>query len=183
MAVNSSKKQSWWATLPGILTAITAFITAITGLVVGLNQAGLFGTHASSTTTSASTAPAAPINSREPPIEVPFIGLPAIGAEWQGFPAPSYAHCNGGDPAVVIAETTRPRLVICRIGPNDFYYKGAANNNDGGGIQLPAVHSSGGFDVTNSDGTTYHIRPDTMTISTPGKAPWSEPMLQYASSS
>ena len=67
--------------------------------------------------------------------------------------------------------------------PNDFYYNGAANNNAGGGIQLPAVHSSGGFDVTNSDGTTYHIRPDTMTISTPGKAPWSEPMLQYASSS
>ena len=60
-------------------------------------------------------------------------------------------------------------------GPNDFYYKGAGNNNAGGGIQLPAVRSS--------DGTTYQIRPDNMTISTPGKAPWCEPMLQYASSS
>src|SRR5919109_4241977 len=36
------KPQSWWQTLPGILTATAAFITAITGLLVALHQAGVF---------------------------------------------------------------------------------------------------------------------------------------------
>jgi hypothetical protein len=36
------KPQSWWQTLPGIITATAAFITAITGLVVALQQAGFF---------------------------------------------------------------------------------------------------------------------------------------------
>jgi hypothetical protein len=36
------KPQSWWQTLPGILTATAAFTTAITGLVVALHQAGFF---------------------------------------------------------------------------------------------------------------------------------------------
>jgi hypothetical protein len=36
------KPQSWWKTIPGILTAITAFITAITGLVLTLQQTGMF---------------------------------------------------------------------------------------------------------------------------------------------
>jgi hypothetical protein len=58
--------------------------------------------------------------------------------------------------------------------------------NSGGVIQLDAVPeppSSGGFDATNpTDGTEYQIRRDSLTISMPGKAPWSEPMLQYSSS-
>jgi hypothetical protein len=36
------KPQKWWSTVPGILTATAGTITAITGLVVALNQAGLF---------------------------------------------------------------------------------------------------------------------------------------------
>lgn len=36
-----SRPSSWWQTLPGILTAIAATITAITGLVAALNQTGL----------------------------------------------------------------------------------------------------------------------------------------------
>jgi hypothetical protein len=36
------KPQSWWQTLPGILTAAAAIITAITGLVVALHQVGFF---------------------------------------------------------------------------------------------------------------------------------------------
>jgi hypothetical protein len=33
---------NWWRTLPGLFTALAAVITAITGLVVGLGQVGLF---------------------------------------------------------------------------------------------------------------------------------------------
>src|SRR5881227_2974950 len=39
---NEKSERSWWQTLPGILTAIAAIITAITGLIVALYQAGLF---------------------------------------------------------------------------------------------------------------------------------------------
>jgi hypothetical protein len=36
MADKSEEKQTWWRTLPGILTAIT-------GLAIGLNRVGLLG--------------------------------------------------------------------------------------------------------------------------------------------
>src|SRR5262245_35465266 len=42
MAGESPKPQSWWQTLPGILTAVAGIITAATGLIVALNQAGVF---------------------------------------------------------------------------------------------------------------------------------------------
>jgi hypothetical protein len=34
------KEQSWWTTIPGMLTALGTFIGAITGLIVALNQIG-----------------------------------------------------------------------------------------------------------------------------------------------
>ena len=39
---DESKPQSWWQTLPGILTSLTGTITAIVGLVAVLKQAGFF---------------------------------------------------------------------------------------------------------------------------------------------
>jgi hypothetical protein len=39
---DGSKAQSWWQTLPGVLTAVVGIITAITGLVGVLYQAGFF---------------------------------------------------------------------------------------------------------------------------------------------
>jgi hypothetical protein len=39
---NQPKHDSWWRTLPGVLTAIAATVTALTGLVVALDQSGLF---------------------------------------------------------------------------------------------------------------------------------------------
>lgn len=35
-------KQGWWHTVPGLLTAAAAFLAALTGLVAGLSQTGLF---------------------------------------------------------------------------------------------------------------------------------------------
>ncbi|MDX2043514.1 MAG: hypothetical protein SF097_20015 [Acidobacteriota bacterium] len=40
MAGEPPKSQSWWQTLPGILTAVAAIITASTGLIVALNNVG-----------------------------------------------------------------------------------------------------------------------------------------------
>jgi hypothetical protein len=40
--INKQDKQSFWTTVPGILTGIAAIITAIGGLIAVLNSAGLF---------------------------------------------------------------------------------------------------------------------------------------------
>lgn len=36
------KPHVWWQTVPGILTTIVAIITGLTGLIVALQQAGVF---------------------------------------------------------------------------------------------------------------------------------------------
>jgi hypothetical protein len=68
---DEQKSKSWWQTIPGIITSITAGITALTGLLVALQQTGWLGRDkpasvardavvASSTTPPAPIAPAAP---------------------------------------------------------------------------------------------------------------------------
>ena len=39
--MTEEKKQSWWTSVPGLLTAATGFVAALSGLVAGLNQTGL----------------------------------------------------------------------------------------------------------------------------------------------
>lgn len=36
------ERANWWATLPGLLTAVAGFLTALTGMLVFLNQAGIW---------------------------------------------------------------------------------------------------------------------------------------------
>lgn len=52
-----SQSKGWWQTLPGLFTAAAAIITAITGLLVALNQAGLF--HKSPTAQTHDSSPPA----------------------------------------------------------------------------------------------------------------------------
>jgi hypothetical protein len=40
--MSDEKPTNWWATLPGLLTAAAAVITAVTGLLLGLGQLGVF---------------------------------------------------------------------------------------------------------------------------------------------
>ena len=50
------KPTSWWATLPGLLTAAAAVITAVTGLLLGLGQLGVFDGGRPAATASGSPA-------------------------------------------------------------------------------------------------------------------------------
>ncbi len=52
MSGEPPKSQSWWQTLPGILTAVAAFITASTGLIVALNNMGVFSNDSKSVSSS-----------------------------------------------------------------------------------------------------------------------------------
>lgn len=57
------KSQGWWHTLPGVLTAVAAMLTAVSGLILALREAGFFA-HAPQ---AAAPAPApAPVRAREP---------------------------------------------------------------------------------------------------------------------
>jgi len=40
--VADEPKQPWLKSIPGVLTAATGFIAALSGLVAGLNQLGVF---------------------------------------------------------------------------------------------------------------------------------------------
>lgn len=42
---DDQKPQRWWQTIPGMFTAAAALITAITGLVAALHQAGVFSSN------------------------------------------------------------------------------------------------------------------------------------------
>lgn len=59
---DSEGTKNWWATLPGILTAIAGVITAIGGLLLALNQTGLLGNKSATDTplTASAQAPSVP---------------------------------------------------------------------------------------------------------------------------
>jgi serine/threonine-protein kinase len=144
--------KSWWLTLPGIITAISGAIVAITGLLAVLHQAGLLGSSHDGTTTSAPTT------------QQSTGGVRPAGTDEQGF-LNSNARCDPGHPAGAMGSTTQTELVLCQTGPGAFYYRGV-RLSDGAVIALAnAVRSAGGFDVTNpADGTRYEIRPHRLTL-------------------
>jgi hypothetical protein len=55
--VEDPKPQRWWSTLPGILTALAALITAMTGLVAALYQTGVLGSKAKPAVEISQSAP------------------------------------------------------------------------------------------------------------------------------
>ena len=71
---DDEKPKSWWHTVPGIITTLTATVTALTGLVVAINQTGWLGppTPPAATRGSAPTPPAPPGPvSPAPPAQAP----------------------------------------------------------------------------------------------------------------
>ena len=109
------------------------------------------------------------------------VSLPRTDA--QGFVDYPDARCDPGSSPVVMGRTSRSVLVICQIGPANYYYRGL-RLSDSASIELAnAVRSSHGFDVTNPvDGTRYQIRATDISITSPGGQVSSEPMIQYAAS-
>ena len=64
------KAQSWWATLPGILTAVAGLVTAVTALVAALHQVGLIGGGAGPSSRAQTTASSAQ-SAAGPEVRVP----------------------------------------------------------------------------------------------------------------
>jgi len=62
---NGKSRRSFWTTLPGILTACAALVTAVGGLIVGLDKVGLIGP------SSPEEVISVPPPSEPPPVEPP----------------------------------------------------------------------------------------------------------------
>jgi serine/threonine-protein kinase len=168
--------KSWWITLPGIITAISGAIAALTALLAVLHQAGLLGSSHDGTTTSAPTTQ----QSTAATTQQSTGGARPAGTDEQGF-LNSNARCDPGHPAAAMGSTTQTQVVLCQTGPGAFYYRGV-RLSDGTLIALAnAVRSAGGFDVTNpADGTRYEIRPHRLTLlMTDGRVAAQETMLAY----
>jgi hypothetical protein len=77
------KHQSWWHTVPGFLTAAAAIITAVTGLILALQQTGMMSTDArtGSPATGKESAAAAAIPQVETPATAAGPTKPPAGAQ------------------------------------------------------------------------------------------------------
>jgi hypothetical protein len=74
------KPTSWWSTFPGILTGAAAVITAVTGLLLGLAQLGVFN---ADTPATASSSPPGPGSSQpSSPVSASGDPTPGNGAGW-----------------------------------------------------------------------------------------------------
>jgi hypothetical protein len=83
---DEEKAKTWWQTLPGIITSVTAAITALVGLVVALKQAGWIGSPPAQAPSAVAAAPsssqataAAPAPAPASPTRTSYaVALPAM---------------------------------------------------------------------------------------------------------
>ena len=80
------KPANWWTTLPGLLTAAAAVITAVTGLLLGLGQLGVFEGRPAAPVSGASTS-GAPQQSGTPQPGGTRSGDGAVGGWTVALPA------------------------------------------------------------------------------------------------
>lgn len=168
-----------------IVGAVAAFLAAaLTAalLIVRNNQ----GTPSASDTTSPRAPSSSDITTESSPVRPsatrtskPQITLPDTDA--QGFVGYPGGRCDPGSTPALMGRTTQSLIVVCEVGPANYYYRGV-RLSDGASIELAnAVRSSGGFDVTNPvDGTRYQVRPTGISIIAPSGQVSSEPMIEYA---
>lgn len=111
----------------------------------------------------------------------PSLSRPVDGADALGFVGHT-ARCDPGSPPAAILRTAKSLVVVCKAGPQDFYYRGE-RISDGAHIELGgAVPASGGFDVVNpANGVRYQIRPQMLTILSGSHVDSAEPALGFAS--
>jgi serine/threonine-protein kinase len=110
--------------------------------------------------------------------------LPGVsGTDAQGFVGHA-ARCDDGSTVAAAIRTSQSLAVICQTTAGSYYYHGE-RLRDGANVRLNnAVPNGGGFDVTNpSDGASYEVRPDHLTIRSNGHVDSNEPALEYSSGS
>ncbi|ORM25950.1 hypothetical protein [Williamsia sp. 1135] len=131
------------------------------------------------TLTPSTGVPTSPLTSKTTTTTTtPNLPSPDVpGADGQGFV--SGPRCNAaGDPAVMVGQTNRSKVVVCQVGNQTgrYYYKGLA---DGGAIEIQYPTRSGNrFTAVNID-TTYLVDGSSLTITRDGSVLAAEPMIYY----
>lgn len=167
-----------------VVGAVAAFLAAalIAALLILRNQESPPSASDSTSSRASSTSETTESSTIRPSSTTtskPQITLPDTDAQgFVGYPA---ARCDPGNTPTLMARTTQSLVVICQIGPANYYYR-ALRLSDGASIELTnAVRSSDGFDVSNpADGSLRQVRPTYVRISFPGGPVQSEPMVEYA---
>ncbi|MFT4396418.1 hypothetical protein ACLTEW_15945 [Gordonia lacunae] len=185
--------RSPWSS-PAVLVAIGAgVLLVVVGVLAALllipgddesagRDAAAGGPPSASTFTSTITRPA---ETTTPTTATPTTTSPTpdrptptvSGADWQGFT--TGPRCNAaGDPAVVVGQTSRSRVVICQVGTQTgrWYYKGLAAE---GGIELQFPTRTGDTFEARNGGVRYLVSPTSLTIVEGGTVLTEEPMLAY----
>ena len=105
MAEQSQQGQSWWQTVPGVLTGVAAVVTAITGLVVAFNRTDSRARE--QPTPSTQSVPSAAATR---PAATPASPNPAqAGAQSVALPTPNPLRLAGGDAVVtILSAQTEP---------------------------------------------------------------------------
>jgi hypothetical protein len=136
---DTRKPVSWWQTLPGVLTALAAVITAVTGLVIAVRPNN---PPRGETETPAVTASSAPAESASPPSAPPASAAPAATPPSQEISLPSGADVRlaGGDVAV--------RILSARLEPF---------NREKRSLVLSLRHTNNGRYPQNFWGASYRL--------------------------
>lgn len=129
---DSERSQSWWSTLPGILTAVAGVVSAVAALVVALNQSGVFDRK--------ETPPAKSVKSQEPPPAPPKALLeparpPADAPKAERPKSPPRGDAGAPSPPALVAVPDVLRLSLdgassrlgeaqLRVGRKSFYTLG-----------------------------------------------------------
>jgi hypothetical protein len=110
---DAANPKSWWQTLPGIITGLTAIVTALAGLVVAIQQTGWLGP---GTPTSPSRPPA---TTSAPPASAP----PATPAP--APPAPAAAPPSASRAASAPATAARAPVPVALPALREYKFPGA----------------------------------------------------------
>ena len=78
MSDREPAKTSWWHSTPVVMSAIAGLLTAITGLIVGLHQAGVIG--GGSEKSPATATPAGPASTASPAAAPSALAAPPVAA-------------------------------------------------------------------------------------------------------
>jgi hypothetical protein len=92
-----SDSRGWWQTLPGLLTAGAAIITALTGLLVAVHQAGFFGHNSQAQTPTQAQVKAQPAEGSPHSIDAQSAVSPASVASSRQLTLPQIAQVRSGD--------------------------------------------------------------------------------------
>src|SRR5579871_899831 len=93
MADSAPSRQSWWQTLPGILTGVAALITAVTGLIVAFNHSST-RSESGATSVQGNSSAAQPSSST---LTDPHRGATASGMQKLALPSITTVKLAGGD--------------------------------------------------------------------------------------